>query len=67
MVKIVVSEVDFRVLQTNDRTNRAMQLICITSVLGLSSVKVSAQPMPHHTNPKTHPGVSKLRTIYRCS
>ncbi len=43
MVKIVVSEVDFRVLQTNDWTNRAMQLICITRVLGLSSVKISAQ------------------------
>ncbi len=41
--KIVVSEVDFRVLQTNDWTNRAMQLKCITRVLGLSSVKISAQ------------------------
>ncbi len=40
IVKIVVSEVDFRVLPTNDWTNRAMQLICITRVPGLSSVKI---------------------------
>ncbi len=43
IVKIVVFEVDFRVLQTNDWTNRAMQLTCITRVLGLSSVKISVQ------------------------
>ncbi len=43
IVKIVVSEVDFRVLQTNDLTNRAMQLKRITRVLGLSSVKIAAQ------------------------
>ncbi len=41
--KIVVSEVDFRVLLTNDWTNRAMQLKRITRVLGLPSVKISAQ------------------------
>ncbi len=43
MVKIVVSEVDFRVLQTNDWTNGVMQLIRITRVLELSSAKISAQ------------------------
>ncbi len=32
IVKIVASEVDFRVLQTNDWTNRAMQLKSITGV-----------------------------------
>ncbi len=42
MVKIVVSEVDFRVLQTNDWTERATQLICITGV-GLSSVEILAE------------------------
>ncbi len=31
IVKILESEVDFRVLHSNDRTNLAMQLICITN------------------------------------
>ncbi len=42
-MKIVVSEVVFRVLQTNDWTNLATQLILKTPLLGLSSVKISAQ------------------------
>ncbi len=42
-MKIVESEVDFRVLHTNDWTNLAMQLILKPPVLGLSSVKISAQ------------------------
>ncbi len=39
------SKVDFRVLQSNDWTNLAMQLICIT--LGLSLVKISAQSIQY--------------------
>ncbi len=46
-MKIVESEVDFRVLQTNDWTNFVMQLICITQVLDLSSVKISAQSVQY--------------------
>ncbi len=46
IVKIVVSEIDFRVLQANDWTNRAVQLKRITRILGLSSVKISAQSVP---------------------
>ncbi|MCP3660885.1 MAG: hypothetical protein GY696_00065 [Gammaproteobacteria bacterium] len=41
-MKIVVSEVDFRVLQTNDWTNRAMQLILKPPVLGLFSENFSS-------------------------
>ncbi len=76
MVKIVESEVDFRVLQSNDRTKHAMRLISITAVpTGLPSVKTSAQsvsfPLEHrqrdedetkmpHHNPKSPPGFSKI-------
>ncbi len=43
IVKIVVSKVDFRVLQTNDWTNRAMQQDLKTRVLNPSSMKISVQ------------------------
>ncbi len=43
IVKIVESEVDFGVLQSNECTNPATQLILKTAVLGLRSVKISAQ------------------------
>ncbi len=43
MVKILVSEGDFRVLQSTGCTNLATQLILKTPVLGLSPVKISAE------------------------
>ncbi len=47
IVKIVVSETDFRVLQTNDWTNRTIQLIYKTLVIGLSSVKIPVQSVQY--------------------
>ncbi len=43
IMKIVKSEVDFRVLHSNGEANLVMQLICKTPVPGLSSVKILAQ------------------------
>ncbi len=61
-VKIGVSEVGFRVLQTNDWTNRAVQLICTTEVLGLSSFKISAQSVRYLA---LHLMTTRIRTTMR--
>ncbi len=47
IVKIVESEVNFGVLQSNDWTNLPTQLNLKTSVIGLSSVKISAQSLQY--------------------
>ncbi len=62
MVKIVVSEVDFRALQSNDWTKLATQLILKTPVLGLSSVKISAQSVRYLA---LHLSTTRTRTTRR--